>query len=107
MHGGIGQHELHGETGRRHRAGAFEHRRRDIDPEHAATRRDLRRQRDGQAAAAAADIENAVARSGRDTVDQDLRDRREQHVLRRLPVRPALAAGTVPVCDLVGVSVIP
>ena len=61
------------------------------------------RERDRGRAAAAADIDDALAGLGLGAVDQDVGDRREQDILRRLPVGPALAAGPVPVGDLVGV----
>jgi hypothetical protein len=54
-------------------------------------------------AAAATDIEDALARRGFGAIDQEIENLRQQHILRRLPLGPALAAGTVPVGDLVGV----
>ena len=54
-------------------------------------------------AAAATDIDDALARRRFCAVDQDLGDRPEQDILRRLPLGPALPAGSVPIGDLVGV----
>jgi hypothetical protein len=39
-------------------------------------------------------------------IDHEVSDRLEHNVLRRLPLRPALASGTVPVGDLVGVLIV-
>jgi hypothetical protein len=68
-----------------------------------ARRRDLPRECNRGGAAAAADIDHAFARLEAGTIDDEVGNRLEQHVLRRLPVGPALAGGTVPVGDLVGV----
>ena len=64
---------------------------------------DLARERNGSGAAAAADIDDALTRLQLRPLDHEIGDRLEQHVLRRLPVRPALAGWPVPIGDLVGV----
>jgi len=66
-------------------------------------RRDLSRECDCRGAAAAPDIDDALARRQVCPIDHKVGDRLEQHVLRRLPVRPALAGWPVPIGDLVGV----
>ena len=72
-------------------------------PEDMTGRADLLRQRDRGRAAAAADIDDPLAGFGPGAVDQDVGDRRQQDVLRLLAIGPVLAAGSVPVRDLVGV----
>ena len=57
-------------------------------------------------AAAAADIDDALARLQLRPVDHEVGDRPEHNVLRRLPLGPALSGGTVPVGDLVGVLIV-
>jgi hypothetical protein len=49
---------------------------------------------------------NALARLQLRPIGHKVGDRLEQHVLRRLTIGPALAGGTVPVGDLVGVLVV-
>ena len=82
-----------------------QHRRRDVDAEHMADRAPSR--------ANAIVVEpqpqpisttRSPARPWR--VDQEIGDRRQQDVLHRLPVGPALAGRTVPIGDLVGVLVV-
>ena len=66
-------------------------------------RRDLSRECDCRGAAAAPDIDDALARRQVCPIDHKVGDRLEQHVLRRLTIGPALAGGTVPVSDLIRV----
>jgi hypothetical protein len=70
-----------------------------------ARRRDLSRERDRRGAAAAADIDDALARLEAGAVDDEIGNRLEQHILRRLAIRPAPACGPVPVSDLIGVVI--
>ena len=64
------------------------------------------RERDRRGAAAAADIDDALAWLQLRPIDHKVGDRPEHNVLRRLPLRPALSGGTVPVGDLVGVLIV-
>jgi len=57
----------------------------------------LSRERDRGNAAAAPDVDDPFAGHWLGAIDQDVRDRSEQDILRRLPVNPALAYGAVPV----------
>ena len=86
--------------------GHGEHGAGNVDAQHMSARTDLLRQRNGDGAAAATDIDDALARFGPGAADQDVGDRLEQDVLRLLPIGPALAAWSVPVGDLVGVSLV-
>src|ERR1700738_4710360 len=67
---------------------------------------DLLREGDGRGAAAATDIDDPLARLGPGAIDQSVSDGPEQDVLRLLPIGPALASGSVPVCNLVGVLLV-
>ena len=69
-------------------------------------RADLLRERNGGGAAAATDIDDPLAGLGPGAIDQNFGDRREQDVLRLLPVGPALAGRSVPVRNLVGVLIV-
>ena len=53
---------------------------------------DLRSDHHRPAAAAATDVDDALAGFGLGAVDQKIGDRPQQDILRRLPVRPALPA---------------
>jgi hypothetical protein len=47
-----------------------------------------------------------LALFGFGAIEQNVRDRPQQHILHLLPPRPALAARSVPVGDLVGVLIL-
>ena len=64
---------------------------------------DLRGKRQSRAAAAAANVDNALARRDSRAGDQSLRDRRQDRVLDFLPVGPMLTAWSIPIGGLVGV----
>ena len=66
----------------------------------------LSRQRNRRGAAAAADIENALAGLRAGACDQPVGDRRKQDVLHGLPLGPVLARNPVPECDLIGVLIV-
>src|SRR6185369_9936914 len=84
----------------------FQHRTGYVDAEHMARWRDLSRERNRRGAAAAADINDALARLQLRPVDHKVGDRPEHDVLRRLPRGPALPGRSVPVGDLVGVLIV-
>ena len=62
--GRIRQHEIDRQTRRRGLAGAGQHRPRNVDPHHMSAWADLLRERDGDGAAAAADVDDALAGFG-------------------------------------------
>jgi hypothetical protein len=74
-------------------------------PVHVRSGRPLARaHRDG--AAAATDIDDALAGFGLGAADQDVGDGLKQDVLRLLPIGPALAARSIPIRNLIGVSIV-
>ena len=54
--------------------------------------------------AAAADVDDGFTSLYRSTIDQHFGDGAEDDVLKLLPICPVLAAGPVPVCDLIGIA---
>jgi hypothetical protein len=70
-----------------------------------AGRTDLLCQFNGDGAAAAADVENALAGLCIDARDQFLGDGCEHNVLHGLTLGPVPAGHAVPECDLVGVAI--
>ena len=101
--GGVRESEIDRQVLRRALPRPLQHRTGYVDAEHMARWRDLSRERNRRGAAAAADIDDALARPQLRPIDHEVSDRLEHNVLRRLPLRPALSGGTVPVGDLVGV----
>src|SRR5205085_11320477 len=83
---------------------ARQHRHGDVDAEHKARWRDPLRQRDRGRTAATADIEDSLAGFRARAIDQNLRNRRQQHVLHWLPVGPVLTGRSIPECDLISIS---
>jgi len=104
--GRIREREFDRQILRRRLPRPLQHRTRDIDAEHMPRRRDLSRECDRGSAATAADIDDTLARPEAGAVDNEIGDRLEQHILRRLAIGPALACGTIPVGDLVGVLIV-
>ena len=102
--GRIGKHEIERQALRRDLPCARQHRHGDVDAEHKARWRDPLRQRDRGRTAATADIEDSLAGFRARAIDQNLRNRRQQHVLHWLPVGPVLTGNSVPECDLIGIS---
>jgi hypothetical protein len=68
--------------------------------------RDLLSEQNRGGAAAATDVDDALAHFGFGAVDQEVGDRPQQNILRRLPIGPSLSARPVPVGDLVGVLLV-
>jgi hypothetical protein len=66
---------------------------------------DLLRECDGRGAAAATDIDDPHPGLGPGAIDQDGGDRCKQGVLRRLTIGPVLAARSVPVGNLIRISI--
>jgi hypothetical protein len=82
---------------------AREHRCGDIDAKDMSGRADFFRECNACSPAAATDIDDPLARFDLGAIDQNVGDRRKQAILRLLPIGPMLAAGSVPVRNLVGV----
>src|ERR1700683_2592749 len=83
-----------------------QHRRRDIDTHDMPAWSHGARESEGGGPAAAADIEHALASPDAGAIDQQIGNRLKQDVLHRLAVGPTLAAGAVPVRNLVGVLIV-
>jgi hypothetical protein len=64
------------------------------------------RKRDGGGPAAAPHIDDPLSCSGLDAIDQNVRDRRQDGVLRLLAIRPVLASQSVPECDLIRILIV-
>jgi hypothetical protein len=67
---------------------------------------DFLRQRDCRRPATATHIDDPLASFGPGSVNQYVRDRREQNVLMLLAIGPVLAPRPIPVCDLVGIQIV-
>ncbi len=104
VRGGVGEDELDGARRARQFARPRHHRRGNVEADDAAGGADPGRDLQRRHAAAAPDVDDALAgRESRSRVEQ-VGDRRQDHVLRRLPVDPTASAGAVPVSDLIGVA---
>src|SRR5262249_987909 len=72
-----------------------EHGCRDVDPEHMPPRTHAPRKLDCRCATSAADIDHALTRNHSSSIEQRLRDRRENAVLRSLSADPATASRAI------------
>ena len=95
MHGGVGADEAHGQAGGA-LASPGQHHLRDVDPDDLAARGDLPGEIDRGRAAAAADVDDPLARLRPRRGDEPLRDGAQELVLAVLMVPPAFAARAVP-----------
>jgi len=106
VHGCVRKREVKRQTRRRDLPRPRQHGGRNVDAKHMPARTDLLRERNRCGAAAAANIDDPLARSAISSIDQNFGNRRKHDVLRLLSVRPALAARAVPVRYLVSIEVV-
>ena len=101
--GGVGAFEPDGQVLRRPLAGARQHRLGNVEPEDLATRTDAGGEVDRRRAAAAADIDHAIARLWRRDRDEPVGNRAQNLILMFLVVGPSLSGAGVPILRLRGI----
>src|SRR5262249_38818970 len=104
MHRRVGMHKRQCKIGGCKFPRPREHRCRDVDPKHMPPPPHAPRKLDCRRAATAADIDRALTRNYSSPIEQRLRDRRENGVLRHLSIDPATASRAIPIRCLIRVS---
>ena len=100
---GVGEFEPDGQVLRRALAGAREHRRRNVEAQDRAAGTDALREVDRRRAAAAADVDHAVAGLRLRRGDQPVGNRAQHLILMLLMIGPFLTCVRVPIVGLRGI----